>query len=159
MKISDLSNEERKAFEAHLLSTYRYDTATGKLINKKWNREYPGVIYNNGYVRVHVFFQGEKFKLWKHRLVFFLVHRRFPKEIDHLNGIKTDNRIENLREVSRSENEANKLRRWKKNPDSGLPGISKGKRAFTTKIRTRRLFSTIPGMLFFHTSLLGKRYR
>ena len=160
MKIRDLSNEERKAFEEYLLSTYRYDAATGKLINKKWNREYPGMIdKSNGYVRVIVFFQGKRFKIWKHRLVFFLVHRRFPREIDHLNGIKTDNRIENLREVSRSENEANKLRRWKKNPDSGLPGISKGKRAFTTKIRTRRLFSTIPGMLFFHTSLLGKRYR
>ncbi len=37
MRISDLTQEERKAFEAHLLSTYRYDAATGKLINKKWN--------------------------------------------------------------------------------------------------------------------------
>ena len=159
MKIRDLSNEERKAFEEYLLSTYRYDAATGKLINKKWNREYPGVIYSNGYVRVIVFFQGERFKIWKHRLVFFLVHRRFPKEIDHINGIKTDNRIENLREVSRSENEVNKLRRWKKNPDSGLPGIYKRGRIFATRIRARKLFSSIPGMLFFHTSLLGKRYR
>ena len=159
MRISELTPEGRKAFEAHLLSTYRYDAATGKLINKKWNREYPGVIYNNGYVRVHVFFQGEKFKLWKHRLVFFLVHRRFPKEIDHLNGIKTDNRIENLREVNRSENEVNKLRRWKKNPDSGLPGIYKNHDGFRTKFRQRELFSSIPSMLFFHTSLLGRRYR
>ena len=158
MRISDLTQEERKAFEEHLLSTYRYDAATGKLINKKWNREYPGVIYNNGYVRVIVFFQGERFKIWKHRLVFFLVHRRFPKEIDHINGIKTDNRIENLREVSRSENEVNKLRRWKKNPDSGLPGITKSNMVFQTKFRRRRLFSSIPEMLFFHTSLLGKRY-
>ena len=159
MRISDLTTEERKAFEEYLLSTYRYDTATGKLINRKWNREYPGVIdKSNGYVRVWVYFQGEQFKLWKHRLVFFLVHRRFPKEIDHLNGIKTDNRIENLREVNRSENEANKLRRWKKNPDSGLPGITKSNMVFQTKFRRRRLFSSIPEMLFFHTSLLGKRY-
>lgn len=78
MRISDLTTEERKAFEEYLLSTYRYDTATGKLINRKWNREYPGVIdKSNGYVRVWVYFQGEQFKLWKHRLVFFLVHRRF----------------------------------------------------------------------------------
>ena len=159
MRINDLSNEERKAFEEHLLSAYRYDAATGKLINKKWNREYRGVIKDNGYVYVWIFFRGERFRIRKHRLVFFLVHRRFPKEIDHLNGIKTDNRIENLREVSHSENEVNKLRRWKKNPDSGLPGIVKEKRAFTTKFRQRKLLSSIPEMLFFHTSLLGKRYR
>ena len=67
MRISDLTQEERKAFEAHLLSTYRYDAATGKLINKKWNREYPGVIKDNGYVYVWVFFRGEQFRIRKHR--------------------------------------------------------------------------------------------
>ncbi len=159
MRISDLTQEERKAFEEYLLSTYRYDTATGKLINKKWNREYPGVIYNNGYVRVIVFFHGKRFKLWKHRLVFFLVYGRFPEEIDHINGIKTDNRIENLREVNGSENCRNRDCQWKKNPDSGLPGITKSHTIFQTKFRQRQLFSSIPEMLFFHTSLLGKRYK
>ena len=158
MRISDLKPEERKAFEEYLLSTYRYDAATGKLINKKWNREYPGVIHWTGYVRVIIFFRGERFELRKHRLVFFLVHRRFPKEIDHINGIKTDNRIENLREVSHSENEANKLRRWKKNPESGLPGIHKRHRGFRTFFRQRELRSSIPKMLFFHLTLLGRRY-
>ena len=159
MRISELTPEGRKAFEAHLLSTYRYDAATGKLINKKWNREYPGMINkSNGYVYVFVYFRGERFQIWKHRLVFFLVRHRFPKEIDHINGIKTDNRIENLREVSRSENEANKLRRWKKNPDSGLPGIHKMGRSFETYIRARKLRSSIPEMLFFHLTLLGRRY-
>ena len=159
MKISDLSNEERKAFEEYLLSAYRYDAATGKLINKKWNREYRGVIKDNGYVYVWIFFRGERFRIRKHRLVFFLVHRRFPKEIDHLNGIKTDNRIENLREVSHSENETNKLRKWRKNPDSGLPGITKSNMVFQTKFRRRRLFSSIPEMLFFHLTLLGRRFQ
>jgi len=75
-----------------------------------------------------------------------------------LNGIKTDNRIENLREVSHSENEVNKLRRWKKNPDSGLPGIHKKSWGFRTFFRQRELRSSIPEMLFFHLTLLGRRY-
>ena len=155
-----MSIEERRALEAHIISTYRYDKATGKVINRKWNREYPGMMdKTNGYVFVWVFYRGEKFKFWKHRLVFFLVHHRFPKEIDHLNGIKTDNRIENLREVSRSENEANKLRKWKRNPDTGLPGIHKIHSVFGTKFRRGKLFSSIPEMLFFHLTLLGRRYQ
>lgn len=155
-----MSIEERRALEAHILSTYRYDEATGKVINRKWNREYPGTMdKSTGYVYVFVFFRGERFRLWKHRLVFFLVYHRFPKEIDHLNGIKTDNRIENLREVSHSENEANKLRKWIKNPDSGLPGINKINSVFRTNIRKRHLLSSIPEMLFFHLTLLGRRFQ
>ena len=154
-----MSIEERRALEAHIISTYRYDEATGKVINRKWNREYPGMMdKSTGYVFVWVFFRGERFKFMKHRLVFILVHHRFPKEIDHLNGIKTDNRIENLREVSRSENCQNRDCRWMKNPDTGLPGINKFYSVFRTKIRKRQLLSSIPEMLFFHTSLLGKRY-
>lgn len=41
----------------------------------------------------------------EHRLVWFYVHGRWPSgEIDHINHVRDDNRIENLREVSRLEN-------------------------------------------------------
>jgi len=42
-----------------------------------------------------------------HRLVWLYEYGYFPKEIDHINGIRTDNRLENLREVSRSQNNWN----------------------------------------------------
>lgn len=42
-----------------------------------------------------------------HRVIFAMHHGYFPKEVDHINGNKLDNRIENLRAVSRSQNRMN----------------------------------------------------
>ena len=43
-----------------------------------------------------------------HRVIFLWHHGYLPKQIDHINNITTDNRIENLRECTGSENMANK---------------------------------------------------
>lgn len=43
-----------------------------------------------------------------HRVIFLWHHGYLPKYIDHINNINTDNRIENLRECTASENMANK---------------------------------------------------
>lgn len=165
MRINDLTQEERKAFEEYLLSTYRYDAATGKLINKKWNREYPGMINkSNGYVYVLVYFRGEQFKLWKHRLVFFLVHRRFPKEIDHINGIRADNRIENLREVTCTENHYNTYLAYKPNRLTGLPGVcclklNRRIKQYRIRVKKNRYFFHDKYMAFCYLILLGRRFQ
>jgi hypothetical protein len=43
----------------------------------------------------------------EHRLVFFLHHGRWPEVTDHINGIRDDNRIENLRECDATQNAYN----------------------------------------------------
>lgn len=46
-----------------------------------------------------------------HRVVWLWVHGRWPvDDIDHINGVKGDNRISNLREATRSQNITNKKR-------------------------------------------------
>ena len=46
---------------------------------------------------------------YEHRLIWFYVHGIWPKEyIDHANGVKDDNRIENLREATNQQNQFNK---------------------------------------------------
>lgn len=57
-----------------------------------------------------------------HRLAWFYVYGVWPKEIDHINRIRNDNRISNLREVSRLENMYNKSKYA--NNSSGLTGVS-----------------------------------
>lgn len=57
-----------------------------------------------------------------HRLVWLYVHGSFPEgDLDHINLIKTDNRIENLRCVSRSENKQNMT--VSKSSKSGIKGV------------------------------------
>lgn len=58
-----------------------------------------------------------------HRLAWFLVHGVWPSsELDHRNRIKTDNRIGNLREATRAQNQQN--RPLFKNNTSGFAGVS-----------------------------------
>jgi HNH endonuclease/AP2 domain len=58
------------------------------------------------YLQVKV--QTKKYLM--HRLAWFYSYGVWPaNEIDHINGNKIDNRLDNLREASRSQNEANKF--------------------------------------------------
>jgi hypothetical protein len=59
---------------------------------------------NKGYVQVYV--DGKNFLL--HRLVFLFHHGYMPKMIDHINGNRLDNQIENLREATASQNQQNR---------------------------------------------------
>jgi hypothetical protein len=60
-----------------------------------------------------------------HRLAWFYVHGVWPsKTIDHINGIKTDNRIANLRDVDQSTNNSNCHKPVGKQTSSGLRGVS-----------------------------------
>ena len=57
-----------------------------------------------------------------HRLAWLYIHGYMPKEIDHINRDKSDNRICNLRSVNRSENNFN--RNLQCNNESGVQGVS-----------------------------------
>lgn len=61
--------------------------------------------------------------MYAHRVVWMLHYGEWPKEcIDHINGIRTDNRIENLRGVSKRVNLKNSKRRV--DNKTGVTGVS-----------------------------------
>ena len=63
-----------------------------------------------------------------HRLAWLYTHGVWPEQqIDHINGVKADNRIANLRDVPQSMNQHNQVR-TKKNNTSGFCGVSWEKR-------------------------------
>jgi len=80
------------------------------------------------------------------RAAWAYVHGEWPPaEIDHINCVKNDNRISNLRCANRSENNCNKGAR--KDCSSGIKGVawhkpSQGWVAFITKNKKRRHLGT-----------------
>jgi hypothetical protein len=64
-----------------------------------------------------------------HRLIYMYHFGEFTGEIDHINRIKTDNRIENLRVVDRSQNCQNKTTINK----LGYKGVFKNNKKFNAK--------------------------
>lgn len=59
---------------------------------------------------------------WLHRVIFLHQHGYMPSHVDHINMNPTDNRVENLRAASKSQNMQNT--RLRANNKSGLKNVS-----------------------------------
>lgn len=103
-----------------------YDKETGSFTRKIKRRNAPenseaGSLKKSGYVEIS--FDGTTYR--RSRLAFFFVNGFFPKgEIDHINGIRNDDRWENLRCITRGQNKQNQ-RKPHSNNRSGFLGVSK----------------------------------
>ena len=134
----------------------RYEAGTGKLFWRtrpalffrdaghsaehscnRWNATYAGKeafteVSAKGYRRGVILGEGYA----AHRIIWSIAYGSPPAgEIDHINGNKTDNRLENLRDVTRLENSRNA--RLSRSNKSGCPGVSwdKRERRWVARIR------------------------
>ncbi len=102
-----------------LLDNFYYNEITGEFI-RKTRKNSNGSYDKFGYLIIK--FNGKQYKA--HRLAWFYKNKQMPNNIiDHINGIKSDNRIENLRDVDFLINSQNHNK--KPNKITGYVGIYK----------------------------------
>lgn len=100
---------------AALAALVTYDRETGRFIGRDGRSVERA--HNKGYVRVRI----GGMDVLAHRLAWFIIHGEIPPAIDHINRLKADNRPENLRKATPSQNQCN--RGPQKNCASGVPGV------------------------------------
>lgn len=105
-----------------LRSLFRYDSTAGRIFWRERDRnltgvEAGGVDARNGYRRIRI---GKRLVL-AHRIAVAMSTGQWPDEVDHINGDRDDNRLCNLRKVTRAENMGNKSRY--RNNKSGCAGV------------------------------------
>ena len=125
-----------------LVDLFDYEPETGRLIWKNcarphFNGKEAGVVNDRGYRYVRI----DKVMYLAHRLIWLRETGREDCNLDHINRNKADNRLCNLREATRMQNNANRVMPKK----SGLPrGVRRVTRSKTyeasIKVNYRQIY-------------------
>ncbi|HBR1807418.1 TPA: HNH endonuclease [Klebsiella pneumoniae] len=150
-----MSHENKALAAAYLKECVNYNPETGLFtwLNRPlehfkslracnaWNSRYSGLvagsIRKDGYCALKIDGNGYK----AHRIAWLIAHNEWPDDmdIDHINGIRNDNRLSNLRLANRNENCANVKVRV--NCSSGFFGVHwfKSREEWVAQIRTGKV--------------------
>lgn len=109
--------------QERLHSLLSYDPASGVFVwresrGKAISGEKADAARHDGYIKITI---DQKHYLG-HRLAWFYVNGEWPEFLDHINRNRADNRLCNLRVVTRTENNQNKSTRL--DNSSGVTGVS-----------------------------------
>lgn len=119
-----MSNTEAPTSIERLHALFCVDEQSGVLVRKVTASSNAkagsrvGSVNSRGYLTVRV--DGKSMKV--HRIVFALVHGRFPEFVDHVDGDKLNNHPANLREATKAQNSHNVGR--PSTNKSGIKGVS-----------------------------------
>ena len=136
-------NTEKEILD-YLHKTLFYDSVSGIFVRKvnagkQKKNQIAGQLRRDGYI--YIGYKSRKTSA--QRLAWVMTYGCWPKgHIDHINGIKTDNRLCNLRDVTLSENQQNRFGPQKNNK-SGFLGVGlykNGKFVASLRVNGKRVY-------------------
>lgn len=116
----------------HQLFEYRDGELYRKIKKGKANvGDIAGCDDGEGYMKTRV--NGKKYR--NHRLIFLMHHGYLPDFVDHIDGNRSNNRIENLREATKNQNGYN--RKLSIRNTSGVKGVTWYKQTKKWRVQIR----------------------
>jgi hypothetical protein len=124
-KKSVSQNDPKEVFEI-MRKNYRYDENTGVITNINTGKVYDKLTKKLYLTKISMRYNNIEYLIMPHRLVYFLNTNDFPNDnevIDHINGIRNDNRPINLRKATTYQNQQNAVKRTNKQYSSKFKGV------------------------------------
>lgn len=103
----------------------------GKLLR---NGKRAGYVAPNGYRKIMINYKN----YYEHRLIFEMHYGEPQEEIDHINGNRSDNRIENLRIATRSQQNQNT--KMRSDNTSGVKGVFWHNKAQKWQVTVQKMY-------------------
>ena len=142
-----MTPKERRLNIERLKALLKYEPETGHFIRLE-----PVITYNGGIYKAvgsragclsnsdgYRYLQIDKSPYSEHRLAYFYMTGKWPKgQVDHVNGVRDDNRWVNLRDVTRSQNHQNSRgQSSRRGPYPGVYESSRDRGRFIAQIKHR----------------------
>lgn len=86
---------------------YTYDEVTGKIFSR-FNREIK--TKKEGYIYISICIDKKRYQLKGHQFAYYIKYKKIVDQIDHKDGNRLNNKIDNLREVTNQQNQQNQTK-------------------------------------------------